>query len=283
MLGQTLYQQTTVETFVDDVVEQYHDVHGLVLQGEVDNLEVVVGIQHVQVFNDLLVGDVALTERGCLVEDAQGIAHATVSLLGNNGQRFLFNGDAFLLSHILQVVDGIAHRHALEVVNLTAAQDGGQYLVLLGSCQDEDDVCGWLLQRLQEGVEGGCRQHVNLVDDEYLVFTYLRWNARLLHQRLDVLHRVVGGSIKLEDVKRALFVKGLTRLALSTSLTIGRRRLAVDGFGKDSCTGCLTHTTWSAEEIGMSQLSAADGILQRSGQCLLTYHCVERHRAVFSC
>ena len=79
--------------------------------------------------------------------------------------------------------------------------NGGQNLVLLGGGQDENDVLGRFLQRFQKGVEGCRRQHVHLVDDEYLILAYLRRDARLLHQRLDVLHRVVGGSIQFEDVE----------------------------------------------------------------------------------
>ena len=39
-------------------------------------------------------------------------------------------------------------------------------LVFFGGRQDEDGVCGRLLERLEEGVEGGRREHVDLVDDE---------------------------------------------------------------------------------------------------------------------
>ena len=47
-------------------------------------------------------------------------------------------------------------------------------------------------------------------------------------------------------------------------------------------TGRLAHTTRSAEQIGVRQLSALDGILQGGGQRLLAYDGVERRRAVFS-
>ena len=37
--------------------------------------------------------------------------------------------------------------------------------------------------------DGG--QHMYLINDIYFVFAYLRWNAYLLHQLADVIHRVV--------------------------------------------------------------------------------------------
>ena len=180
------------------------------------------------------------------------------------------------------MVDSVSDGHTLEIINLTATQDGWQNLMFLRCGEDEDDMCGWFLQRLQEGVESCCRQHVNLINDKHLVLANLRRDARLLHQRLDVLHAIVGCSIELKDVKRALFVECLTAFTLSTSLTILRGRHTVDGLRKDACTGSLTHTAWSAEEVGMSQLSALHGILQRGCQRLLSYHCVEGDRAIFT-
>ena len=282
MLGQSLNEQSAIETLVDNLVEQHHDVCHLINNREVDDLEVVLRVEHVQVFYHLLVSDVALTEGYCLVEDAQSITHTAIGLLGNHCQCLFLVGDALLLSHRLQVVDGVADGHALEVVNLATTQDGWKNLMFLRCSEDEDDVCGRLFQRLQEGVESCCRQHVNLINDKHLVLANLRRDARLLHQRLDVLHAVVRGSIELKDVKRALFVERLTRLTLSASLTVLRGRHTVDGLRKDACAGGLTHTTRSAEEVGMSQFSALDGVLQRRGQCLLSHHRVKRRWPVFS-
>ena len=62
MLGQSLNEQSTIETLVDNLVEQHHDVCHLINNREVDNLEVVLRIEHVQVLNHFLIRDVALTE-----------------------------------------------------------------------------------------------------------------------------------------------------------------------------------------------------------------------------
>ena len=282
VFGQSLDEQSGVETLVDNLVEQHHDVGHLIINREVNHLEVVLGVEHVQVLDNLLVGDVALAERCGLVEDAECVAHAAVGLLGNDSQRLFLVLDALLLGHRLQVVDGVADGHAFEVVDLTTAQNGGQNLVLLRRGQDEDDVCGRFLERLQKGVEGCRGQHVHLVDDEHLVLAYLRRYARLLHQRLDVLHGVVRGSIELEDVERALFVEGLTRLTVSAGLALSGRRHAVDGFGEDASAGGFSHAAWPAEQVGVGQLAATYGILERGGERLLTYHGIERGRTVLS-
>ena len=282
MASQPLDEQAAVETLIENVVEQHHRLAHLVLHGVVHHAEVVFRVEHVEVFNHLLVGDVALTERRSLVEDAQRVAHAAVGLLGNDGQRLVLILDALLLGHVLQVGHGVLHRHALEVVNLAAAQDGGQDLVLLGGGEDEDDVCRRLLQRLEEGVEGGRREHVHLVDDKHLVASQLRRYARLLHECLDMLHGVVRRGVKLEDVQRALLVERLARLTLVTGLAIGRRILAIDGFGKDAGTGGLAYAARPAKQVGMRQLARLHGVLQRGGQTALSHHRVERHRPVLA-
>ena len=280
---QSVDEMTAIEAAPNDLIEQNHDVSNLVFQCKVDDAEVVVGIEHVQVFDDLLIGDGALTERHCLVEDAQRVAHSAISLLGNHCQRLLFILDAFLLGHVLQMGDGILHRHAFEVVDLTTRDDGWQNLVLLRGGKDEDDVCRRFLKRLQECVEGLRGEHVHLVDDEHLVASYLRRNARLLHERLDVLHGVVRGSVELEDVVRPLLVESLARLAVVASLALVGRRQTVDGLGEDAGTSGLANASRSTEQVGMGELSTAHSILQRCRERRLSDDAIEGHRAVFTC
>ena len=85
--------------------------------------------------------------------------------------------------------------------------------------KNEDDVCWWFLQCLQESIEGLSRKHVHLVNDKHLVLSCLRRDACLLHQGLDMLHTIVGGCIKLEDVQRAALGKSLAALAFSAGIT----------------------------------------------------------------
>jgi hypothetical protein len=90
-----------------------------------------------------------------------------------------------------------------------------------------------------------------------------------------VLNTIVAGSIKLEDIQRTLFGKRLTALALATGITIRSRIGTVDDLGKNSRTGSLTHTTRTTEEIRMSKFSTCHGILQRSGESLLSYDSIK--------
>ena len=121
-----------------------------------------------------------------------------------------------------------------------------------------------------------------LVDDEYFVTPQLRRDARLLHQGLDVLHGIVGGGIELKDVQGALLIERLARLTGVAGFAIGSRILAIDRLGEDAGASGLSYTPRPAEQIGMGQLPALHGILQRRRQGCLPYDGVEGHRTVFS-
>ena len=283
MRGETADEVSAVKSLVDDVVEQHHDVCHLVVKAQVDDVEIVVGIQHVEVFNHLIICDVALAEAGSLVKHRQGISHAAVGLFGNHVECLLFIPNALFLCHHLEVVDDVGHGHALKVVNLTSGDDGGQNLVLLGGGQDKDHMCRRLFERFQKSVEGLCGEHVHLVDDEHLVFAHLRRYACLFHQCLDVFHRVVAGGVELKDVVGALLVESLATFALVAGFTVFCGAHTVDGFGKDSGAGGFSHTSRSAEQVGVCQFAAHHRILQCCGECRLSHHRVERHGAVFAC
>jgi hypothetical protein len=88
---------------------------------------------------------------------------------------------------------------------------------------------------------------MNLIDDVYAVFAYLRWYAHLINQRADIFYRVVGRCVQLVDIKRSLFVEGCARLALVACFMLLRWVQTVNGFGKDAGAGGFTYTARSAE------------------------------------
>ena len=60
--------------------------------------------------------------------------------------------------------------------------------MLFGCGQNEDGVMGWFFKRLEEGVESGGREHVDLVDNIDLVLTYLWRNAHLFYQLTNLIN-----------------------------------------------------------------------------------------------
>ena len=96
--------------------------------------------------------------------------------------------------HVLGGADGPQARHhglggdAAEIEALAARVNGLGHLLGIGGGQDEHHVTRRLLQRLQQRVEGGRREHVHLVDDVYLVAPARR---RELHAPDDLLANVL--------------------------------------------------------------------------------------------
>ena len=153
MRRQTIDEVSAVEPAIYDIVEQEHDVANLIVESEVDYAEIVVAVEYVEVFDDLVVGHVALTETHRLVEYRQGIAHAAISFLGYNAESLLLVSDTLLLGNHLQVVDNVLGCHPFEIVDLATRDDCGQNLMFLGSGENEYHMCGWLFESLQKSVE----------------------------------------------------------------------------------------------------------------------------------
>ena len=72
--------------------------------------------------------------------------------------------------------------------------------MLLGRSQDEESMMRRFLQCLQERVESGGCQHMDLVNNEDFVFTDWRRDTHLVDQGTDIVHRVIRGGIQFMDI-----------------------------------------------------------------------------------
>ena len=161
--------------------------------------EAVLVVEHIEVAAHIAGLDVVSAESHGLVENRKRIPHRAVGLEGYDVQAFLIDPDAFLFCNVRKVGDYILDTDTVEVISLAAAHYGRQYLVLLGGGQDEDSVCRGLLKGFEEGVEGGLREHMDLIYDEDRVASGLGRNLHLVYQGLDVLDAVVRGGVELVD------------------------------------------------------------------------------------
>ena len=252
---------TAVKSFVQHIVQQQQGVTDFIFKKMVGQFEVVFVIQHIQILDYALVSDVSTGKTYYLVEDGQGVTHTAVGFQRNDVQSFRFGGNSLFRGYIGQVSYGIFHTDTVEVVYLTARKDGRQYLMFFGGGKNEYGMTGRLFQRFQESIESGSRQHMYLVNDIYLVFTYLRRDTYLLYQLADVVHGVVGCGIQFMNVVRTLFIESCTRFTLVTGFSLCRGSHAVYSFGKNTCASSLSNATRTAEKIGVRQFACGDGIL----------------------
>ena len=282
MLVQARHKGLARKSLREHLVETDEGLGVVALEEQIDHREVGVVVQHVKCLRHSLVLKVGVAERDGLVEHRQRIAHTSVGLLGYEVERLLVELHALLLGDVFKVTHRVLDADAVEVIDLTARENGGYDFVLLGCGEDEDGVARGLLQRLEEGVESLLREHMHLVDDEERVASHLREDAHLLDQSADVVHRVVRGGIQLVDVERASLVEGAARFALVAGLrAVGTQ--AVNRLGEDTRAGGLAHAARPAEEVGVRQLTTLDGVFQRRGDALLSHYRLECRGAVFSC
>jgi hypothetical protein len=160
---------------------------------------------------------------------------------------------------VQQAVEDVgSEQPELEV--LGAAPDRRRYLLRIGRREDEDDVARWFLERLQQRVRGGVREHVDLVDDVDLP-SARRPEGGMGDQVPDGVDAVVRRGVELVDVERRA----------ASDLHAGRTdaaRLAVLGIRAVQCPGedaggrRLPGAARPAEQVGMGDVAVADRALE---------------------
>ena len=109
----------------------------------------------------------------------------------------------------LAVGDPAQHAHELrqprplEDEGLAARADGREHLPEVGRAEDEDEVRRRLLDQLQQGVEGGVRELVRLVEDVDLVAALDRLQDDALADLADVVDAALRRRVHLDHVERA--------------------------------------------------------------------------------
>ena len=69
MSCQSVDKLSSVESVVDDIIEQHHHFWHFVFDSEFYDFEIVISIEHVKILDHFLVSDITLTEACCLVKD----------------------------------------------------------------------------------------------------------------------------------------------------------------------------------------------------------------------
>ena len=196
------------------------------------------------------------------------------------GGRGLDDREALARRDVGEAVGDFLVRQAPEVEPLAAREDRRRDLVALGRREDEDGVGRRLLERLQERLERGRRDRVDLVDDENLAAVP---RGRVGHD-LDEVARLVDlpvrGAVDLERVDRAPFEDLRARGARSA----GRRGrpigvVAVDRRREEPRRRGLADAARAREQVGVRETVGRDRVREGPDDLLLADDVRERARA----
>ena len=177
--------------------------------------------------------------------------------------------NALARGEVLESLDYRRVRDAAEVVALQARENRLGHLLRLGGREDELEMRGRLLERLQHRVEGLVGELMRFVDDVNLEAIARGAVAQVFDNRARIIDLAVGCAIDLDYVERAAGPDFLTCSALSARL--GRRALlAVETARKDARGGGLADAANPGEQKRMRDASALERLDQCVGDVLLT-------------
>ena len=100
-------------------------------QEELEDADKVGIVEDIQTLQRMLVGDMPAGKAGDTVKHRERIAHPPIGLLSDEPERRLLGIDTLAIGDVAQMAGDILHGDSLEVIDLTAREDGGEDLVLL--------------------------------------------------------------------------------------------------------------------------------------------------------
>ena len=195
MLCQTIDKELRIKSafaylFVDEQCRRY-----VALQERFIKAEIIVVVEHIEVFNRAFVGDIALARCRHLVENRQRIAHGAIGFLRYHIQRRHIRLHAAVGTDVFQLLHDVGHANARKIVDLAARQNGGDNFLLFCGSQNKNGIFGRLFQGFQKCIECRSGEHVHLIDDKHPIAPHLRRNAYLLHNGANIVNRVVAGGV----------------------------------------------------------------------------------------
>ena len=220
-----------------------------------------------------------------LVEQRQRVAHRAFGDPGDQRQRLGLGGDAFGGADLAQMGDHPPGLDAPQIEADAARAHGDRHFLDLGGREQELDVLGRLLERLQQAIEGLLREHVHFVDDIDLGARRNRAIARVLDDLAHVVDAGMGGGVHLDHVDVAQLHD---RLAMDAELghvdarpvDLARQGI-VEGAGQDARRRRLADAAHAGQDIGLVDAAGGEGIGERAHHRLLADQVLEAHGPVF--
>ena len=225
--------------------------------------------------------------RDRLVEQRQRIAHRAFGGARDHAERLRLDLDVFLRRDVAEM----AHQHvgldAAQVEALAARQHRHRHLADFGGGEHELGVRRRLLQRLQEGVEGRVRQHVDFVDDVDLV---ARAGRRVAHASLICRTSSTpvweAASISSTSMCRPSMIAWQCTPSPGMSMvgpfTEPSGHLVVQRAGEDARRRGLADAAHAGEDPGLRNAPGLERVRQRAHHRVLADQIVEMLRAIFA-
>ena len=213
----------------------------------------------------------ARKERDHLIQQGLGVAHPSLGGAGDGVDGVVGYGDFFRIGDEAQPLRDQAGRYRQQIEALTAGDDRRQHLVHFGGREDELHMRRRFLDRFEQHVPRRFGEHVDFVDDVYLVAPGNGRGQHVLREFPHVAGGVAAGGVHLQHVETAFGGDGATAFALAAGVAV-LRGAAVQRLGEDAREGGLADAPRSHEQIGVGGASVADRVAQGADHMLLPHH-----------
>ena len=214
-----------------------------------------------------------------LVECRDRVAERPACPARDQRERRVGGVDALPVADAAEHRDDLLEARPLEDERLAARSHGRDDLRELRRAEDEDEVRRRLLDQLEQGVPGGRRELVRLVDDVDLVAALRGLQHRPLADLAHLVDAPLRRRVHLHDVER----RSVGDRACDAGRRVevrGRAALRVQRLGEDARHRRLARPTRAGEEIRLAHLVVLDRVPQRPHDGLLADDLREVERPV---
>src|SRR5579864_5405964 len=257
--------------FAPSIGDGVHDLFEDVSRGGADQIANGIG------------GDFSTGGCDCLIENGKRVAHGAVAGFGEKGEGIVVRFDFFAGNQVAQLGDDGVEFDGAKAEVLAARADSLRNILRLGRGEHEDDVVGRFLQSLEESVESSVGDLMGFVEDVDFETVASRAISGGFAKFADFVDAAVGGGVDFNDVDRISGANFSARFADSAGFwdraVFGA---AVQRHGQDAGDRRLANTAMPAEDVAMGGTSLFDGVLQRTGNVLLSDDLGEPLRTVFA-
>ena len=129
--GEPCEDRLSLEALTHQLIQEEQDTTMIPTQKELEDADEVGIVEDIQTLQRMLVGDMPAGKASDTVKHRQCITHPPISLLGDEPERRLLGIDTLAIGDVAQMAGDILYGDSLEVIDLTAGEDGREDLVLL--------------------------------------------------------------------------------------------------------------------------------------------------------